>query len=543
MAVQQTAQQQRYRFLIIDDEPVVREGISQIIDWAAHGFELVGACRDGREGLQALERLKPDVVLTDICMPFVDGLELAAWISEQYPGTRTVLLTGYDEFEYAQEAVKLRVSDFLLKPITADELRGILEKIRGELDLERNRDRRFEMLQQQLKESLPLLRERFLNRLVRMTLDPGEIRQRMAFLELNLAGPAYVALLCDLDEAEPQDHIVNLAVHKTIAEIAADRRDSVAFTTPREQSVVIDSASDEAGALSRALECAELIAERINRELGRSVSIGAGDAVVGLDNMPQTYRDASTALEQRLVLGPAQIITAQQLGGVHLSEVSRPDAETRAAYVRALRTGDRSGAQSALYEIIESLQLSEGSMETRYLVMQRLLADALNGLEALGVDATQITEKPENPFAQLGRLKTLEDMRNWFLGLQDRAHTLLDQRRQQHSRWKALAAEEFIEANFHQPELSLQRVCSALSVSKSYFSSMFKGSTGVTFVEYLTCVRIKRAKELLSYDNLRSYEVAERVGFRDAHYFSLTFKKQTGVSPTEYRELARQQAQ
>ncbi len=113
-----------YRFLIIDDEPVVREGIAEIIDWKAHGFELVGTCRDGREGLRAVEELQPDVVLTDICMPFVDGLELASFIADQYPGTKTILLTGYDEFEYAQEAVKLKVHDYLLKPITAGELPG-----------------------------------------------------------------------------------------------------------------------------------------------------------------------------------------------------------------------------------------------------------------------------------------------------------------------------------------------------------------------------------------------------------------------------------
>ncbi|TVQ37499.1 MAG: response regulator [Spirochaetaceae bacterium] len=542
MAAPHATPHNRYRFLIIDDEPIVREGIRDIIDWGALGFELVGACRDGREGLQALERLKPDVVLTDICMPFVDGLELAAWIAEQYPATRTVLLTGYDEFEYAQEAVKLKVSDFLLKPITADELRHILEKIRDELDAERNRERRLELLQQQLRESLPLLRERFLNRLVRTALNPAEVRHRLGFLELALPGPAFVALVCDLDGSEDQDQLAGLAAHTIVLQAVEGFCGTVAFSTPREQTVVIVSAANETGALSRALECAELIAEQVSRDLGRTVSVGAGDPVTGLEAIPQTYADAVTALEQRLVLGPAQIITAQQLGGVRNATVSRSDADARAVYVRALKTGDGAAAEAALQEIIGALRRSDESIETRYLAMQRLLADALNGLDALGIDCSQITEPQSNPFVELGRMKTLEDMQQWFRRFQDSARALLDQRRRQHSQWKAVAAQEFIQANSHQPDLSLRTVCSALSVSKSYFSPIFKQHTGMTFVEYLTAIRMERAKELLSYDDLKSYEVAERVGFRDAHYFSLTFKKQTGLTPTEYRETARRQA-
>ena len=232
-----------YRFLIIDDEPVVREGIAENIDWNAHGFELVGACRDGREGLQAIEQHRPDVVLTDICMPFVDGLELAAFVAEQYPATRTILLTGYDEFEYAREAVKLRVQDFLLKPITAQELRAHLDAVRNELDTERNRKDQLERTREQVRESIPVLRERFLNRMIRSPIPREDVEKRLALLDLELPGPAFATLICDPDTVDAAAELTDIAVENVVADVSNEIPGTVSFTTPKDNIVVLVSGS------------------------------------------------------------------------------------------------------------------------------------------------------------------------------------------------------------------------------------------------------------------------------------------------------------
>ncbi len=529
-----------YRIVIIDDEPVVREGISRNIDWHKHGFELCAACRDGREGLEAIERHQPDVVLTDICMPFVDGLELAAWISERYPGTRTILLTGYDEFEYAHEAVKLKVSGFLLKPITAAELRVELERLRAELNYERRSQKRLQLLHDQLEESMPLLRERFLNSLVKSPPEAVELERRTALLELNLPGPQYIVLICGLDSTDEPDELAELGVAQIMTETAARFPGAAAFSTPNDWSVALLSASDEAATVSVALECAELVAERVSEELGRTVSIGIGDPVAAVDRVPLSYNEARTALEHRLVLGPAQIVTVQQVRGRESAAAAAPEGEARAEYARALRNGDAAASDLALQSFLSLLRTAPGSIEARYLATQRLLADGLNALEALGIEWELLSEFGANPFEQLSRLNTLDSIERWFRRLQTKAAAVLNERQKQHSKRKVLAAEEFIRRHYQDPGLSLKRLCGELSVSKSYFSAMFKEYTGMTFVEYVTALRMERAKELLAREQLRSYEVADQVGFKDAHYFSLTFKKQTGFSPTEFRELARQ---
>ncbi len=532
-----------YRILIIDDEQVVREGISASIDWDALGFELVAACRDGREGLEAASRLRPDVVITDICMPFVDGLELAGAIGEQLPGTKTILLTGYDEFEYAQEAVKLKVHDFLLKPITAEELTEMLEELRKQLDGERDQRRRLERLQEQLRASLPVYRERFLNRLVSSgpQAQGGDTRQTLELLELELPGPNYVAIICDLDpslsEESADEHLSGLALQNILSEVTGEGRGMVSFSTPGEEAVAIVSVEGRGEALLRALETAEKIAERAQRELHRTITVGIGESASGLRSLPRSYAEARTALEHRFVLGGNQIITIQQVRG-GTAPPSATESEPRWRYIQAIKAGFSQEAVSALREVVSSLRWKGEDMDHCHVVMHQLLGDTISAFDAIGLEYRLVPSIGSNPFRQLTSFKTLEEIERWFVELVEGARHLLEGRRQKHSRLKAVEAEEYIRDHYMEPDLSLQKVCSALAVSKSYLSSIFKAHCGMTLVEYLTTVRMERAKMLLSSEDRKIYEVAEAVGFRDAHYFSLTFKKQTGQSPTEFRELS-----
>ncbi|MFP4376305.1 MAG: helix-turn-helix domain-containing protein [Spirochaetales bacterium] len=525
-----------YRFVIIDDEPVVREGMAENIDWAAHGFELVAACRDGREGMAAIEQHEPHVVLSDICMPFVDGLELASFVSERYPATKTILLTGYDEFHYAQEAVKLHVRDFLLKPVTASQLREHLDAIYNELEVERNRIHHLERIQEQAKESLPLLRERFLHRLVRGVLSPEEQRRRAELLSLPLTGPWYCALICDPDNVESSEELTVLAVQNVLSDAAEEMGVGVAFATARGNAAAIVSESTPEAAEACALELAETVADRATAELGITVSVGIGHAVRELEELPDAYKGARQALEHRIVAGPNRITTLAEAGATPPTRSPVDTGGLRRQFARGLKTGSREEAESALATLLEVLQASGGSAELCYEQMHRLLADSLSALEAVGIDHRELPDFDANVFAQLAGLKTLRDMQSWFERLAARVRERIGQNRESHSSDKAEAAVRYINERYNSKEFSLSEICKSLAVSKSYFSALFKEHTGMTFVEYLTTTRIERAKELLLTTDLKSYEIADRVGFGDAHYFSLTFKKQVGASPTEYRE-------
>ncbi|MFA7567135.1 MAG: response regulator [Alkalispirochaeta sp.] len=533
-----------YRFLIIDDEPVVREGIATTIDWAAHGFELVGACRDGREGMQAVDELRPDVVLTDICMPFVDGLELAAAIGEQYPAIKTLLLTGHDEFEYAQAAIKLKVQDFLLKPITADELRVVLDSLRRELDAERDYRQKLDRLNEQVRASLPVYRERFLNHLVRDTISEAEQMRSFGLLDLDLPGPACIALVVDpdttdttdSDDIDADDRLLDLAVHDLVTETVAKIDGAVSFSTPEEEAVVLLSVPEEGVPVASALAVAEEISDRVERELGRTVTIGVGDGQSGLAAPVHTFREARMALDYRFVLGPGQIITIQQARGEPSGVTGPLESEPRDRFLHAVKTGSEADVIEALERVVDAVRTESDDIHRCVVFMHRFLAETISAVETVGVDYREVPSLGVNPFDHLSKMKTLDEMERWFREFITETLQILDTRRLDHSHRKALAARDYINTHFADPDLSLGQVCTALAVSKSHLSPIFKAHTGMTFVEYVTERRMEEAKLLLRSDAFKVYEIAEQVGFRDAHYFSLTFKKQTGYTPREFQD-------
>lgn len=528
-----------YRFLIIDDEPIVREGIARTINWEEYGFELVGVCRDGREGLRGVEELHPDVILSDVCMPFVDGLELAATVAAQYPRIKTILLTGYDEFEYAQEAVRLNVRDFILKPITAAELRGVLEKLRQELDEEHAHFQNRERQRQQLQESLPLLQERFLNSLIRQSTAATDAFQRAELLDLSLPGPRYQLLLCDQDREastiSAEERLTEITMQHEIAKGVCESGEVVVFGALNDLVVILVSLSEQEEALPKSLGIAEKVSEHVERTLRCTVSIGIGDVVSSLSELPRGFETARVALEQRFVLGPRQILSMEQVrGNSHPPSVPQP-MEKQNEFIQALKTADSVGAMAAVRGILDPI-VSMGDINSLLVVTNRILADALNTLDALEVEYRGMAEVGDNPFETLGKMKTIQEIYDWFEHFIRHATHALESRREQHSLSKARSAEQYIREMYHNKSLGLQDVCAALSVSKSYLTMVFKKHTGMTIVEYLTEVRMEEAKALLRGSDLRVYEIAERVGYRDAQYFSLTFRKQVGQSPSEYRD-------
>lgn len=189
-----------YKIIIADDEATVREGIRDHLNWHELGFEVVGDFENDREVIQAMELLRPDVVLTDINMPFVDGLELSRFLFDHYPRTKVIILTGYDEFEYAQQALKLKVHDYILKPNTAAEIRQILIRLKAEMDEEGRKTDDLTRLKERLRESLPLARERFLNQLTSGIVREGELKDKLAYLELSIEGMHHLVAVIDVDD-------------------------------------------------------------------------------------------------------------------------------------------------------------------------------------------------------------------------------------------------------------------------------------------------------------------------------------------------------
>lgn len=552
-----------FTVVIADDEAVVREGVRDRIPWADLGYALVSDCEDGQRALEAVNRLRPDLLITDIRMPFLNGLELARRVAAESPQTRVLLLTGHDEFEYAHEAVRLHVADFLLKPISSRELQAVLTRVHAELVAARTQREAERELRAQWEASIPLLRERVLNDVVQGSRPLNERLTRLEEVGISLAPGRVRTVLVSLDadetEAPPIARpFVPLAVGNMARAEVGDAPQVYHFGRGEalHAMLILGPDDDLFARLDR-------LRRRCAAELGAPVTIGVGHAYGRLQDLPRSLREAERALMQRFLGDGNRVIVAGEAADEPVARSEAPfgtesapqstaaardeasirdelnTAESESVAI-ALRNGDGAAARAAVDAQIEACRRRRAPVERCILALQRELARVLDAADDLDVPLTVLTAGTENPFAVIARLGSLDAIGRWLHEVVARFVTHLETRHADQMEQRIRAAQAYVREHFDDPDLSLTEVCNELSVSVSHFSSRFKQRTGQSFVEYLTSVRIGRARELIATGAGKSYEVAARVGFRDPNYFSSTFKKVTGMTPTQFRRTGAQ---
>lgn len=258
-----------YKVFLVEDEIVTREGIRDSVDWASAGLCWCGEASDGELALPMIEATPPDILITDIKMPFMDGLELSRIVRDRLPQTRIVILSGHDEFRYAQEAIQLGVTDYLLKPISAQDLLDALGRIRTQLEAERRQQAELHHLQAQLKENANVLRQRFLIDLVTGRLTAPEAFDTARALEINLAARVYLAVSVRCDVTVEMTHLERLEtyhrVRQCVANLLAERSDVLLFTKDVEETGLLLT-GETADALQRT---AQFLTNRITMLLHR----------------------------------------------------------------------------------------------------------------------------------------------------------------------------------------------------------------------------------------------------------------------------------
>ncbi len=515
-----------YKLIFVDDEAIVRDGISSCIPWGQNSFDLVGLFEHGLQALDYMKEHPVDVVISDINMPRMDGLALSRAIEEQYPDVMVLLLTGYDEFEYAQEAVKTKVREFLLKPITADELSHVLSRIEGELDFLKKRKNQHELMEDKLKASFPLLKERFLYRLVSGKLDIQNLTQRKEYFQWCDHGAFYqVSIISIPGDWDELDRI-------TLAEyVKTGLEDGEELLSNRGEDLVILLQGDHKEILkhrSRSLaEKTYKYASMVGRE---QISTGCGEIVDNLTLLPGSYRGACNAVDYSRVLGLSQILSIEE---VRTREIIVPErfSELAADLSDQLKSGGRSLSSSALENIFIYLENHLLSVLEVSFYFNRLHLVLLNFIQEMEL----FSESDDTSLYQPGNLESIGQARVFFTRLLDLIEDRIGAHRNDAVRSRIEKAKQIIDKKKGDSRFSLQEICNDLFLSVSQFSFLFKEGTGKTFIEYLTLCRMEEAKKLLKTTDLKSYEIAEKTGFTDPRYFSIIFKKTIGLTPMEYR--------
>ncbi|BBI31519.1 response regulator [Cohnella abietis] len=530
-----------YKLLFVDDEVLVREAIRYQMNWAEYGFECIGVSQDGIEALEFVENNRPDVVLTDIGMPFMDGLELTRELAERYPSIKVIILTGYDDFEYAQQAIKLNAVDYILKPVTPEEIGGVLGKLKSELDLSMRERQDYEHLKRHLTESWPLLRERFLERMMTSQMSEKEKGEGWDYFQMNWKGSHVVELVMVVEDflwSQPvttsDQQLIWFAVYNVTQEIVSKHTGAVVFRDRDNRVLTLLSHADPIELQEEALRLAEEIHQVVTSILPAKVSIGIGDVAELGSNVSNAHQTALWALEYRFVIGPNSIIRLSDMVQRHRHEVF-PIITWESELITKLKTGTKEEMEVWVTRLFAALRDQLYPGDVCHIYLQRLVLTLMHTLYEVNNNHVQSPQHAENPIQKIAKFSTLLDTEEWMRNLCVEALLEIKSMRQDYNLLQIAKAIAFFKANFNDPELSIKSVSSHISMSTSYFSMLFKQNKGKTFIEFVTHERMEKAKELLNLTSMKSYEIAYEVGYSDPHYFSGAFKKHTGDSPTDYR--------
>ena len=520
-----------YKVFFVEDEIAIREGIRDAVDWKACGFEFCGEAPDGEIALPLVQAARPDVLITDIRMPFMDGLQLSQVVRERLPATKIIILSGHDEFEYAQRAIKLGVFEYILKPVSVQDLHQVLEKAAAELDQERTEKRALQELRNQVEENRAALRERFLLRLVTGEAAPAEAIEKSQLLGIDLVARGYLVVAMRIepsDRSAPLDlHLLRRAQHLAAA-LVENNPDAFLLRKDLHDLVLLLKGSSP----ENLFEERDLLLERMRQAVnGGQCELFAGSGapqkriteicqsfLVAADNLDETMRGRKAA-------GPT--------GGTDEASLLKVN---RSAVEDYLRSGTVEGFD-AFFETF-SHPLGEAALRSpvakSYIFTDVVLASA-RFVDELGGDVDQVVPDLGGIEAVLGDIATFEQLRERVRSILAAALTFRDNVVTHQYAGMIRQAQEYMERRYMDPELSLGEVAGQVSHSACHFSAMFSHETGRTFKEYLTEIRIKKAKELLRTTTLKAFEICDQVGYKDPHYFSHVFHKNTGLTPMEYR--------
>ncbi|MGL4651269.1 MAG: response regulator transcription factor [Caldilineaceae bacterium] len=529
-----------YSVVLVEDEIVARVGIRDNVDWAACGFSFSGEASDGEAALPLIEEVQPDVLITDIRMPFMDGLQLTREVRRRFPATRVLILSGYDDFSFAQTAIHLGVVEYLLKPVSARDLERALLRMKALLDSEWVNSRHQDELRQQADEGLELRREGLLLRLCLGDVDPFELQELAPALGMAPRATCWMVLVARIATAasvEPRRlrecQTLLLELGRTVPHVQVFKKDI-------EEVVALLSSVDTEDLLGQAAHLRDTLATLALPAGEMWVDIGAGGPRQELNEVPFSFAEALQQLDRLRALSSGQLAVAGAHGDAEsperaLREIGWPiDRRALDRFLHHGTLGDFESFYSA-YARATAKTTSGASRLQAYLLLDVTLA-AASFVSELGGEVTEVLPEAARVDALWGNIQSDEQLRTVVRSSVERALEYRDQIAHSSHALLVRRAQAHLQQEFADPNLSLQRVAADAHLSASHFSVVFGRETGETFKGYLTRIRMEYARELLRSTSLAVTEVGRRCGYPDPHYFSSAFKRVCGISPRDFRE-------
>ena len=534
------------KVFLVEDEYIVREGIKNNIDWEKNGYDFCGEASDGELAFPMISEKRPDIVITDIRMPFMDGIELSRMIKEEYPEIKIIILSGHEEFEYAKAAIQIGVEEYLLKPINGDEFLQVVNRVAQKIK-EENESR--ETLQEgEGDENFEYAKRQLLSSLIDDNASLSDAMEQGKKIHLNLMAQCYNIMMLKLQRKNKEQGFSQriLELYKTMEDTLKEQDgQSIMFDRAPEGKVILFMGSGEEE-IRRNMDVFAGQFREILPEYEDVTYFGSvGVPVMRLRELGESYEAASHGFSYRFLTEPNQIVDNHtvfdqtrnekkfscSIGSVDIQNLDKQKIES------FLKGGEMDEIHFFVEEYMKNTgDAGKNSMIFRQYIVMDMFFAASHFLTQITDGREQLGEPFESPEQMQKIVSDLEATVVYIKELFTKVMQVRDAQTTEHNSDVVENAKKYISENYHDEELTLNTVAHEVNVSPNHLSAMFSQKTGQTFVKYLTDVRMHRAKELLKCTSKRSNEICEEVGYRDPHYFSHLFKKNVGCSPIQYRE-------
>jgi len=526
----------KYKVMLVDDEEDVAQAIMKKLDWENMGFETPRYAHNGLEAMDFAEELRPDIVMSDIKMPYMDGMELARNLKRLYPNIRIIFFSGFDEFEYAKEAIRLEAEEYILKPIDADELKAVFTRVHEALDRDIDEKLNVAKLENYYMDSLPLLQEDFFASLVEGRIEDDRIEKFMSDYRIELTGPVYLVAIVHVSKSNIPEGMNPVLLSVSVRKLLEERMNEkwgCKFFSYQGSTVMIAQLASKKEASTFTDDCDRLcrLAESICKA---NITIGVGGVTDTLSGIDISYQGARDAVSYRVLYGHTKAINISEISPKEKEDPASGDEDSLFDIFKKMKMSGADEVRSAAERYIDNNTRVQASIQNYRFFVMELVSELYKFAKTNQLELSEIFDLNTDVYAAVQQLEPGE-LTAWFGDVCVKIHELIDYKRNDTTRSFVTRAQEYVADHYADQDLSVDFICNYLGVSSAYFSTVFKKETGKTFVGYLTDYRMEKAERMLLETDEKTYIIAQEVGYSDPNYFSYVFKKQFGVSPSKYK--------
>jgi two-component system response regulator YesN len=525
-----------YRVFLVEDEPLIRQNIRNTIERSSEPYKCCGEAGDGELALSIIQDMKPDILITDIKMPFMDGLELARHAKAIIPWLRVIIVSGYDEFELARQAICIGVDQYLLKPVAGKELFAALHKASEQIMEHKKNSVSFlkditneEVVKNALLSSL-------LEQLCSGELTPDTALKRADDLKIDLLGKRYVVLLCRYEGK--QGHPDRQVVASKVKFVLVEDPDILYFFNGIDNVVLLIKGNTDIDVTEKAYHTAQTLKHELEDDGNTILTASISSVTNRISGIHDAYHEAGILMKTFGQINRGLVFCAGDIGQIESSVTSSAEF-FNVNIENKLKFAVKEDVPTIVEEFTQNLDSDEmQSVLYRYYILMDLTNTAMRIIRNFNPDADP-TEVAGN-FTDLRQVfqsaMTPEEFSALATGICEKTIDLRDCGSSSHHMKLVRRACAYIHENYNNPDICLNTVAANVALSPTHFSTIFSQEMGVTFIDYLTNVRMERVKEMLHSTDDKLVNIAFSVGYNEPNYLSYLFKKREGLTPKEFRQ-------